>query len=127
MKGSRVFGIRWTDLPLVLSALGLTAGAILWLHSRGIALCPFHAVTGLPCPLCGGTRSVVALFTGDPVLSLKYNPLVCIGSVLFPAYVFARLAGERSRRAVDRLSPVLEVALAVAVVMNWVYLICVGR
>ena len=29
-------------------------------------LCPFREVTGLPCPLCGGTRAFALAAQGDP-------------------------------------------------------------
>ena len=35
--------------------------------------CPFHRLTGLYCPGCGNTRSVLALMDGDLLLSLRYN------------------------------------------------------
>jgi hypothetical protein len=35
--------------------------------------CPFRALTGLPCPVCGATRSV-ALFTHGDGRFLDYNP-----------------------------------------------------
>ena len=44
--------------------------------------CPFHAATGLWCPLCGGTRAVWAAAHGDLRLMLHAN-------ALFPAIVVA--------------------------------------
>jgi len=44
--------------------------------------CPFHAVTGLWCPLCGGTRAVWAASHGQFRLMLQANallPLIAIG------------------------------------------------
>ena len=43
--------------------------------------CTFHAVTGLYCPGCGGSRAVAALFAGRPLLSFFYHPIVayCAG------------------------------------------------
>src|SRR3954470_12689011 len=38
----------------------------------GAALCPFRTLTGLPCPLCGGTRAFVYFFNGDARF-LQYN------------------------------------------------------
>ena len=127
-RTDRVFGISPSDLLIVIPALGLAAGAILWFHYHGIALCPFNRITGLPCPLCGGTRSVVALFCGEPVQALEYNPLVCIGALLLPVYGICRLAGMRRVGAIRRVPSVIwATLLAVAVIANWVYLICVGR
>jgi hypothetical protein len=37
--------------------------------------CPFHEITGLLCPLCGGTRAVLRLFEGDLAGSLGFHPL----------------------------------------------------
>src|SRR5713101_2009825 len=37
--------------------------------------CIFHQVTGQPCPMCGATRSVVALAHGDIARSVYLYPL----------------------------------------------------
>lgn len=42
--------------------------------------CPFLAITGQPCPLCGGTRSFAAMWDGDPGRAIHYHPL---GPLLF--------------------------------------------
>jgi uncharacterized protein DUF2752 len=42
--------------------------------------CPFYALTGHPCPFCGGTRSYAAMWRGDLVGAVRYHPL---GPLLF--------------------------------------------
>ncbi len=48
--------------------------------------CPLLTLTGIPCPLCGMTRSVTALFRADFIGSLRFNPggifLVFLAAVL---------------------------------------------
>lgn len=46
-----------------------------WSAGQGFP-CLFHAMTGLYCPGCGGTRAVRALLRGDVLMSFQYHPLV---------------------------------------------------
>jgi hypothetical protein len=41
--------------------------------------CPFHALTGWLCPLCGSLRAVHALLTGGLAAALAFNPLTTLG------------------------------------------------
>ena len=45
--------------PLAMAAMPL------WLQSGWGPTCGFRALTGLPCPLCGGTHACAALVQGD--------------------------------------------------------------
>jgi hypothetical protein len=69
---------------------GLTAGVIVGSvltrpGSRSLLACPFHAATGLDCPTCGLTRSMLALVHGDVASAFGHNvlwpvvPTVAIG------------------------------------------------
>lgn len=49
--------------------------------------CPFHALTGWLCPLCGSLRAAHALLAGAPAAALALNPLTTVG--LF-AWVLSR-------------------------------------
>lgn len=53
----------------------------------------FHALTGLYCPGCGGTRSVYLLLTGHPLRSLLYHPITLYAAVAI-AYLGIRLLWE---------------------------------
>ena len=51
--------------------------------TTGVGLtCPFRAVTGWDCPLCGGTRMGAALLHGDVLAAFLANPLALIGVVV---------------------------------------------
>ena len=48
--------------------------------TTGVGLpCPFRAITGWDCPLCGGTRMGDALLHGDIQAAFGFNPLALIG------------------------------------------------
>lgn len=83
--------LRPRALGLTLVGIGtaqLTAGAVGW----GLP-CFFHQWTGVPCPGCGLTRSVLALLRGhvwESVLLHPFGPVallalaVCLGTSLMP-------------------------------------------
>ena len=66
--------------------------------------CVFHDFLHLYCPLCGGTRGIVALFRGQPLTSLRCNPLSAYLAVGFLCQDLRVLIGICRKR--DRL-PVL--------------------
>ncbi len=49
--------------------------------------CPFRTLTGLPCPTCGATRSLIHLAHGDIIDALMMNPLAA-GGVLVAVFLF---------------------------------------
>lgn len=97
--------------------------------TTGIGLpCPFRAVTGWDCPLCGGTRMGEALLHGDVRAAFEFNPLALIGlvvmGVLGALWVVEAVGGPAVRlprwlaEGLRRLGPShwLAAALVVAVV-----------
>jgi hypothetical protein len=104
---------------LALSALYATTGV-------GLP-CPFRAVTGWDCPLCGGTRMGAALLDGDVLAAFGHNPLALIGLLILgllgvlwaveavggPAVRLPRRWAERLRRV--RPAQWLVVGLLIAV------------
>lgn len=75
----RAFRLVTTPLmrPASVVTLGVLIGAVVPLEplTQTPSFCPFKMMTGLPCPGCGMTRSVVALLHGDPSASWFFHPL----------------------------------------------------
>ncbi len=90
---------------------------------RHVPLCPFHAATGLQCPLCGGLRAVQALMHGDVMTALHGNLLfVASLPLLGVLWLDALHRGRtgRPRRVLPRWTPfaVVGVAVVFTVVRN---------
>jgi hypothetical protein len=105
------------------------------LATPGIQLprCAFKTITGLPCPTCGITRTVIALSHGDIARGVSMNPLAaiaCGAGLLYLLYAAAVLAFRlpRFRPTVSALGArYLRIATVVAFAINWVWLIATGR
>jgi hypothetical protein len=98
----------------------------------GFVLCPFRALTGLPCPGCGMTRAFCAIGHGDFAGAFGFNPLapfVFAAALLVWAHALATvLKLDPARAALERLKPTprgARVMLAVTLVW-WVVRLCVG-
>ena len=89
---------RWLRAGL-LALLGL-AFVFLAIHSALPSLpCGFRSVTGLPCAMCGGTRSASALIAGDFTQALYLNALalpVLAGMLLGGLIALAELLRGRA-------------------------------
>lgn len=55
--------------------------------------CWFHALTGLDCPFCGGSRAAGALLHGDVAAAVNFNAFAVL--VLLPLAVVLLAAGTR--------------------------------
>lgn len=55
--------------------LGAYCASVYPFSNSGPVTCPLRAVTGIPCPVCGTTRGVVALFNSDFAQAWHFNPL----------------------------------------------------
>ena len=51
---------------------------------RTVSVCLFRTVTGIPCPSCGTTHSVLAIMKGDFYQAARMNPL---GFIVLPALI----------------------------------------
>jgi len=98
--------------------------------------CLIKSVTGLPCPSCGTTRSVIHLVSGDFIGSLKTNPL---GVISFTALLFVpfwalwdismgQIGLIRLYRKAEILfrKPVVFIPFIALMLLNWVWGISKG-
>ena len=49
---------------------------------RRLFVCPLRALTGIPCPLCGGTTAAISLARLDIREALLASPLAVIGGLV---------------------------------------------
>ncbi len=92
--------------------------------------CPFRAITGLPCPTCGGTRALHALTRLELWTAFTLNPLVATtglaAALLVPFALGSWACGARRLRLTDvrpRDRRLIAAALAALVLLNWLYLL----
>ncbi len=79
------------------------AAAVLWLLRTGHLLipgvpggCVIRSFTGIYCPSCGGTRSVLALCQGQILTSFLYHPAVPVGAIFIVWFQLSNLLEEMS-------------------------------
>jgi hypothetical protein len=98
---------------LVVVAVVLAVVTVPW---RPSTLCLLRALTGVPCPFCGGTTAVADLGRGHPLAALGASPLATLGAPLWVAWpaLDRRVALWRARAGRRRATAVLLGALALA-------------
>jgi hypothetical protein len=96
--------------------------------------CKFKALTGIPCATCGGTRSVLAVLRDfDLAAAFWNNPLVFIGLGFLTIYLgyaatVLLLRRPRLRLHIPKRRRMQMGAVFLALLLiNWAYLIWVGR
>lgn len=76
LTGLTILGYVWVGL-----ALGRETG-------ESVIVCPIKTVSGIPCPACGSTRSVIQLVQGDFWGAIQSNPF---GLLIFITLIFTPL------------------------------------
>jgi uncharacterized protein DUF2752 len=104
---------RWVLAAVRASGLVLAALLLARVHMTGrpATLCPWRALTGLPCPFCGGTTAAVDVGHLDALGALRANPLVVVGAGTF---VVGPVVGPLVRLG-TRLTPRAGLAVAATV------------
>lgn len=91
--------------------------------------CAFRGLTGIPCPTCGATRSILHLAHGGILAALVMNPLIAVsftGAILYLVYSLVTLATGAPRVLVsltEREKNTVRIAALGLVLINWAYLI----
>jgi cytochrome bd-type quinol oxidase subunit 1 len=85
----------------------------------------WRAVTGLPCPTTGGTRSVQAYLRGDWEAGFWYNPLAPVFLMLLLVSA-ALLFTQRIRRQEPRLSSWLARIWLWSLLLAWIAKLLIG-
>jgi hypothetical protein len=91
--------------------------------------CGFRTLTGIPCPLCGGTHALIAWSELHPAAAFHFNPIVAFAPLAAGLWLATALLDwcfglKWARRIFSRLreKPCLSVLLCLAL-LNWIYLI----
>jgi len=131
--------LRGNELDHELIWLSVTGAsgmiAAIWLRlGLPLPLCPFHEITGLPCPFCGSTRCVRDLLAGHFHAAFLWNPLTFVllfAILLFDLYALAVLLFRLPRVRFTVMQPDvtrgLRFATLALIAANWFYLVQAGR
>lgn len=90
---------------------------------RDVVTCHVRALTGVPCPTCGSTRAVLALFDGRWLDAFLFNPFVITATAIAVPLGLVRLVAKHAVRFDMSRSAARLVWSGVTAlfIMNWVY------
>lgn len=118
------------ELVFLCASLGVFAAAVAWFALKlPWPICLFHAVTGHPCVSCGMTRSAIALFHGNFLAAMKWNPLAFASYMtmsIFDAYALVAVM-TRARRVRFSLGmrekQLIRYSIVALLLANWIYVL----
>ena len=123
--------LRLRAAPVRTAGAALAAATTLWFfdpNTRGIPLCPLHALTGLWCPFCGSTRASHALIHADPAAALHHNALFVMALPLLALLWWRWFWAPDSRPAARPLPrPVFWAGLVLVLAFGVLRNLAVGR
>jgi hypothetical protein len=92
-----------------------------------VPVCPFRAITGIPCPTCGTTHAALALLNGRFGDAFVANPLAALAGIVFvaggllaPVWATFNWSVPEIPTPLPRLARAATVAVLLA---GWAYLI----
>jgi len=112
---------------LCVGALGAVAlGAATDARPSGdLTLCPFRLATGLPCPFCGLTHSLLALGQGEIDDSVRYSPIGPLVGVLAAVLGWAVIGATRRGRPLRWSRPLIALGTMV-LALSWAFQLTQG-
>ena len=75
-------GFRASGQRIAAFAVAAVALANLHVPGRPATVCPLRALTGVPCPFCGGTTAAAHVGHLDLLGAFRANPVVVVGAVV---------------------------------------------
>jgi hypothetical protein len=119
------------EFGIIYGGIALLALAAAWVPQVAAYApdCAFKGVTGVPCPTCGTTRSLIQLSHGNILSALFMNPLAAlcmIAAVLYFIYSLATLVSGLPRIVLtlsDKEKNILRTGAAMLLLAQWCYLI----
>ena len=120
--------IIWGAIAIV----AISAAGLIKSYLGLLPACTFHRLFGIPCPTCGGTRSLAALSGLNIGDSFFYNPLVMsgiLGLILFSlAYCLGIIFKKRAQITLLILEKrLIRYTIIFTIIANWAYLILYKR
>lgn len=123
-----------TEFGILYGSIAFVPILVAWIMPTVVLLpsCAFQGLTGIPCPTCGATRSIMHLAHGSIVAALAMNPLVAVSivsAILYLLYSLITIAAGVPRIHIILTDPektVLRIAVVVILLINWTYLIVIS-
>lgn len=122
-----VAGLAWTSYLMQHPHL---------VYDEQVTPCMIKHVTGVPCPSCGSSRSVISLVNGDITGAIYWNPfglIIFAIMVISPVWIGYDLVTKRytfltNYRRAERMLRVKWVAASAIslVIINWIWNISKG-
>lgn len=102
-----------------------------WQTKTALTVCPMKSITGIPCPSCGSTRSVLAIFKGAFQEALWLNPigfLVAFVLIISPIWMAfdtfsQRNTLEQAYEIAEKTlrKPTVFIPLILLLLANWIW------
>lgn len=91
-------------------------------YETSLTPCLLLQTTGVPCSLCGGTRSSLSLLKGDVGSAFRLNPFVSLLVIAFVVWLIFRLIlGIRISFSGSRRW--ISLVVVIFFLLNWIYVL----